>query len=76
MTHRVRHAFGRVLASGLASALALLVAASSLAAQQATGKLEGSVTDQQGAPIANAQVVTLKSTGQRLFAASSRGEQR
>jgi len=56
MTHRVRHAFGRVLASGLASALALLVAASSLAAQQATGKLEGSVTDQQGAPIANAQV--------------------
>src|SRR5438445_788608 len=56
MTHRVRHAFGRVLASGLASAFALLVAASSLAAQQATGKLEGSVTDQQGAPIANAQV--------------------
>jgi len=28
-----------------------------------------------GAPIANAQVVTLKSTGKRLFAASSRGQQ-
>ena len=28
-----------------------------------------------GSPIANAQVVTLKSTGQRLFAASSRGQQ-
>src|SRR6266581_8048299 len=29
-----------------------------------------------GSSIANAQVVTLKSTGQRLFAASSRGEQK
>ncbi len=29
-----------------------------------------------GSSIANAQVVTLKNTGQRLFAASSRGEQR
>src|SRR5881227_2785487 len=56
MTHRVRQAFGRLLGSGLAAAVALLVAASSLAAQQATGKLEGSVTDQQGAAIANAQV--------------------
>jgi hypothetical protein len=28
-----------------------------------------------GSPIANAQVVTLKTTGQRLFAASSRGQQ-
>jgi len=28
-----------------------------------------------GSPIANAQVVTLKSTGKRLFAASSRGQQ-
>ena len=28
-----------------------------------------------GSPVANSQVVTLKSTGQRLFAASSRGQQ-
>ena len=28
-----------------------------------------------GSPIANAQIITLKSTGQRLFAASSRGAQ-
>src|SRR2546425_8347869 len=59
MTNRVRHAFGRVLASGLAAALALLVAASSLAAQATTGKIEGTVTDQQGAPIANAQVTVV-----------------
>ena len=56
MTHRVRAAFGRLLASGLAVAAALLLAAASLAAQQTTGKIEGSVTDQQGGPVANAQV--------------------
>src|SRR2546428_5325716 len=56
MTHRVRNAFGRFLASGYAAAVALLVAASSLAAQQTSGKIEGTVTDQQGGPIANAQV--------------------
>src|SRR5256712_8488704 len=56
MTRRVRNAFGRFLALGYASAVALLVAASSLAAQQTTGKIEGTVTDQQGGPIANAQV--------------------
>src|SRR3989441_260510 len=56
MTHRVRNAFGRFLALGYASAVALLVAASSLAAQQTSGKIEGTVTDQQGGPIANAQV--------------------
>src|SRR5205823_6416928 len=44
MIHRVRHAFGRVLASGLAAAVALLVAASSLAAQATTGKIEGKLT--------------------------------
>src|SRR5207247_79436 len=43
----------------LAAALALLVAASSLAAQATTGKIEGTVTDQQGAPIANAQVTVV-----------------
>src|SRR5437879_13456175 len=56
MTHRVRNAFGRFLALGYAAAVALLVAASSLAAQQSSGKIEGTVTDQQGGPIANAQV--------------------
>ncbi len=56
MTHRVRGAFGRFLALGYAPAVALLVAASSLAAQQTTGKIEGSVTDQQGGPVASAQV--------------------
>ena len=59
MTHRVRHAFGRLLGSGLAAAVALLVAASSLAAQATTGKIEGTVTDQQGAPIANVQVTVV-----------------
>jgi hypothetical protein len=56
MTHRVRHAFGRLLASGLASALALLLVASSLVAQQTSGKIQGTVTDPQGSPIASAQV--------------------
>ena len=40
-----------------------------------TVTVEGSRA-KDGSPIANAQVVTLKSTGQRLFAASSRGEQK
>jgi hypothetical protein len=56
MTHRVRSALGRFLALGSASALALIVAASPLAAQQTTGKIEGTVTDQQGRPVANAQM--------------------
>ena len=36
--------------------------------------VEGSQA-KDGSPIANTQIVTLKSTGQRLFAASSRGAQ-
>jgi hypothetical protein len=56
MTRRVRSAFGRFLALSCASLLTLLVMASSLAAQQTTGKLEGTVTDDKGAPIASAQV--------------------
>jgi hypothetical protein len=56
MTHRVRNAFGRFLALGYAAGLTLLVAASPLAAQQTSGKIQGMVTDQQGAPIASAQV--------------------
>src|SRR5438128_1817857 len=58
MTHRVRNAFGRcsasVVAVGIAALLAL--AAAPVAAQQTTGKVEGTVTDQAGVPIANAQV--------------------
>jgi carboxypeptidase family protein/TonB-dependent receptor-like protein len=46
MTHRVRSAF----------VLLALLAAAPLAAQQTTGKIEGTVSDQAGAPIANAQV--------------------
>jgi carboxypeptidase family protein/TonB-dependent receptor-like protein len=46
MTHRVRSAF----------ALLALLAAAPLAAQQTTGKIEGTVSDQANAPIANAQV--------------------
>ena len=56
MTHRVRGAFGRLFALGVALTVALVCAVGPLAAQQATGKLEGTVTDQAGAPIANAQV--------------------
>jgi len=56
MTRRVRSAFGRFLALSCPSALTLLVVASSLAAQQLTGKVEGTVTGDKGAPIASAQV--------------------
>ncbi len=55
MTHRVRSAFNRFLAL-----CAVLVVATSfvapLAAQQTSGKIEGTVTDQAGVPLANAQV--------------------
>ncbi|MGH9258565.1 MAG: carboxypeptidase regulatory-like domain-containing protein, partial [Acidimicrobiales bacterium] len=57
MTHRVRSAFGRLLALGVVAAVALTVVASPLAAQLSTGKIEGTVTDQAGAPLANAQVL-------------------
>ncbi len=57
MTHRVRSAFDRFLALGAAVAIALVVAVVPLAAQQTTGKIEGTVTDQAGAPIAGAQVL-------------------
>jgi hypothetical protein len=56
MTHRVRGAFARLVARGVASAVVLGCAVTALAAQEATGKIEGSVTDQTGAPIASAQV--------------------
>ena len=56
MTQRVRSAFGRFLALSVGFAIALVIATSPLSAQQTTGKVEGSVTDQAGVPIANAQV--------------------
>jgi Carboxypeptidase regulatory-like domain/TonB-dependent Receptor Plug Domain len=56
MTHRVRGAFVRLCALGVAALVLLACSASLLAAQEATGKIEGTVTDQGGAPIANAQV--------------------
>ena len=56
MTQRVRSAFGRFLALSVGFAIALVIASSPLAAQQTTGKVEGSVTDQAGVAVANAQV--------------------
>ncbi len=52
MMHRLRNALGRCLVLGAVFA----VFAAPLAAQQTTGKIEGTVTDQTGAPIGNAQV--------------------
>ncbi|HEV8399117.1 MAG TPA: TonB-dependent receptor [Gemmatimonadales bacterium] len=56
MTQRVRSAFGRFLALSVGFAIALVIVSSPLSAQQTTGKVEGSVTDQAGVAIANAQV--------------------
>src|SRR5574341_2325643 len=57
MTHRVRSAFGRFLALGAVVALATFVAVAPAAAQQTTGKVEGTVSDQAGVALANAQVL-------------------
>jgi len=56
MTHRVRSAFGRFLALSVGFTIALVIATSPLSAQQTTGKVEGTVSDQAGVAIANAQV--------------------
>jgi hypothetical protein len=56
MTNRVRSAFGRFLVLGAGLAIALALVTAPLAAQQTTGKIEGTVSDQAGVPIANAQV--------------------
>jgi carboxypeptidase family protein/TonB-dependent receptor-like protein len=50
-------AFARVARMFALAAVALAAGAGSLLAQGATGKVEGTVRDQQGAPIANAQVI-------------------
>ena len=56
MTHRVRSVFGRFLALGVAVVLATFVAVAPASAQQTTGKVEGTVTDQAGVALANAQI--------------------
>jgi hypothetical protein len=56
MINRVRSAFDRFLVLGAGFAIALAIVTTPLAAQQTSGKIEGTVTDQAGAPIANAQV--------------------
>jgi hypothetical protein len=55
MTHRVRSAFARFFALCAVLAVATSLVAP-LAAQQTSGKIEGTVTDQAGVPLANAQV--------------------
>jgi len=50
-------AFTRAARTLALAAVTLAVGASTLFAQASTGKLEGKVRDQQGAPIANAQVI-------------------
>lgn len=57
MTYRVRDVFARLATLGGAVAVVWAASASGLAAQQTAGKIEGTVTDQAGAPIANAQVL-------------------
>jgi outer membrane receptor for ferrienterochelin and colicin len=56
MMPRVRSALVRFSVFCSAFALAIGLTTSPLAAQDVTGKVEGTVTDQAGAPIANAQV--------------------
>src|SRR5574342_1105019 len=56
MTSRVRSAFGRFLALGVALVAVVFVTAAPVIAQQTTGKVEGTVSDQAGVPLANAQV--------------------
>src|SRR5437867_8561563 len=54
MMHRLRNVVGRFLVVGAVFAIA--VVAAPLAAQQTTGKIEGTVSDQAGAAVANAKV--------------------
>jgi hypothetical protein len=59
MTHRVRNVLGRLLGGCSALAIVLFAAVVPAAAQQTTGKLEGTVSDQAGGPLANAQVLVV-----------------
>ena len=56
MMHRVRSVVVRFAVLCSSFALAIGIATSPLAGQEVTGKVEGTVTDQAGAPVANAQV--------------------
>jgi hypothetical protein len=57
MIHRVRSAFARLLALGAVAAIVVTIAVPPLYAQQTTGKVEGTVSDQAGVALANAQVL-------------------
>jgi hypothetical protein len=57
MTHRVRSAFNRFLALGVVTVIALFCAVSPATAQQTTGKIQGTVTNQAGEVVAKAQVI-------------------
>jgi len=59
MTRRVRNVLVRFLGFGAALAVVLFATVGPAAAQQTTGKLEGTVTDQAGGPLANAQVIVV-----------------
>ncbi len=64
MTQRSRWAFSRLARVASAVAAVVLFGASSLLAQGTTGKIEGTVKDQSGAPIAGAQVLIVGSAFQ------------
>ncbi|HXJ30776.1 MAG TPA: TonB-dependent receptor [Gemmatimonadales bacterium] len=59
MTHRVRNVLGQLLGFGVALAIVLFAAVAPAAAQQTSGKIEGTVTDQAGGALANAQVIVV-----------------
>jgi hypothetical protein len=61
MTHRSRWAFVRPVRAVLAAAALVALAAGRLVAQGTTGKIEGTVRDQSGAPINGAQVFVVGS---------------
>jgi hypothetical protein len=62
MSHRSRSAFSRLAKVASAVAAVVLFGAGSLLAQGTTGKIEGTVKDQTGAPIAGAQVLIVGSS--------------
>jgi hypothetical protein len=64
MSHRSRWAFSRLARVASAVAAVVLFGAGSLLAQSTTGKIEGTVKDQSGAPIAGAQVLIVGSAFQ------------
>ncbi len=64
MTQRCESAFVRWARTGVLTAVLAVLGVTTLVAQAATGKLEGRVRDQAGAPIANAQVFIVGTTFQ------------